>query len=88
MTTARNLSGLTIVKTWFKLIIERMEKDMKNKSVIIKAGGGGSPEQSQRVVFGRQLNENYSQTSARRGSTDERATRKTALLRASASVGV
>ena len=67
MTTARNLSGLTIVKTWFKLIIERMEKDMKNKSVIINAGGGGSPEQSQRVVFGRQLNENYSQTSARRG---------------------
>ena len=29
-------------------------------------GGGGSPEQSQRVVFGRQLDENYSQTSARR----------------------
>ena len=28
-------------------------------------GGGGSPEQSQRVVFGRQLDENYSQTSAR-----------------------
>ena len=30
-------------------------------------GGGGSPEQSQRVVFGYQLDENYSQTSARRG---------------------
>ena len=29
-------------------------------------GGGGSPEQSQRVVFGYQLDENYSQTSARR----------------------
>ena len=28
-------------------------------------GVGGSPEQSQRVVFGRQLDENYSQTSAR-----------------------
>ena len=39
---------------------------MKNKSVITYAGGGGSPEQSQRVVFGRQLDENYSQTSARR----------------------
>ena len=28
-------------------------------------GGGGSPEQSQRVVFASQLDENYSQTSAR-----------------------
>ena len=35
------------------------------KIVSIKAGGGGSPEQSQRVVFGCQLDENYSQTSAR-----------------------
>ena len=38
---------------------------MKNRNVITYAGGGGSPEQSQRVVFGRQLDENYSQTSAR-----------------------
>ena len=38
---------------------------MKNRSVSINAGGGGSPEQSQRVVFGCQLDENYSQTSAR-----------------------
>ena len=35
------------------------------KSVNNLTGGGGSPEQSQRVVFGRQLDENYSQTSAR-----------------------
>ena len=40
---------------------------MKNRIVITYAGGGGSPEQSQRVVFGYQLDENYSQTSARRG---------------------
>ena len=38
-------------------------KELKNVSTW--TGGGGSPEQSQRVVFGRQLNENYSQTSAR-----------------------
>ena len=39
---------------------------MKNRSVSNLSGGGGSPEQSQRVVFGCQLDENYSQTSARR----------------------
>ena len=38
---------------------------MKNKSVITYAGGGGSPEQSQRVVFESQLDENYLQSSAR-----------------------
>ncbi len=38
---------------------------MKKQSVNILSGGGGSPEQSQRVVFGRQLDENYSRPSAR-----------------------
>ena len=38
---------------------------MKKRNVSINAGGGGSPEQSQRVVFVSQLGENYSQSSAR-----------------------
>ena len=38
---------------------------MKKRNVSILSGGGGSPEQSQRVVFESQLDENYLQSSAR-----------------------